>query len=79
MSSEDVPLEKVAPLERLSLRERQVLMLVVEGKTSNAIATLLQLSPKSVETYRSRIMTKLEIGNLPGLVKFAIRNGLTTP
>jgi DNA-binding NarL/FixJ family response regulator len=66
------------PLERLSARERQVLKLIVEGSTSNEVAGLLGLSPKSVDTYRSRLMTKLGIDDMPGLVKFAIRNGITT-
>jgi DNA-binding NarL/FixJ family response regulator len=64
------------PLERLSPRERQVLKLIVEGSTSNEVAALLGLSPKSVDTYRSRLMLKLGIDDLPGLVKFAIRNGI---
>jgi len=66
------------PLERITDRERQVLLLIVDGRTSNEVAKLLGLSPKSVDTYRSRIMLKLGIGDLPGLVKFAIRHGLTT-
>ena len=65
-------------LERLSAREREVLRLVVEGRSSAEIARLLTLSPKTVETYRSRLMTKLSIDNLPGLVKFAIQEGLTS-
>ena len=66
------------PMERITNRERQVLRLVVEGHTSNEVAKLLALSPKSVDTYRSRIMLKLGIDDLPGLVKFAIRHGMTT-
>jgi DNA-binding NarL/FixJ family response regulator len=66
------------PLERITDRERQVLRLIVDGRTSNEVAKLLGLSPKSVDTYRSRIMLKLGIGDLAGLVKFAIRHGLTT-
>jgi DNA-binding NarL/FixJ family response regulator len=66
------------PLERLSAREMEVLKLVVEGNSSNQMATLLGLSPKSIDTYRSRLMTKLDVANLPGLVKFAIRRGLTS-
>lgn len=66
------------PLERLSAREMEVLKLVVEGKSSIQVAGLLGLSPKSIDTYRSRLMTKLDIENLPGLVKFAVRRGLTT-
>lgn len=67
-----------SPLQSLSLREWQVLELVVEGYSSSEIATTLSLSPKSVDTYRSRIMRKLSIGGVPGLVKFAIRHGLTS-
>lgn len=66
------------PLERLSARERQVLKLIVEGNTSNEVAGLLGLSPKSVDTYRSRLMAKLQVEDLPALVKFAIRHGITT-
>ncbi|GAB4479332.1 MAG: response regulator transcription factor [Anaerolineae bacterium] len=64
------------PLARLSEREREVLQLVVEGRTSAEIGSLLALSPKTVETYRSRIMEKLGIGDLPALVRFAIQHGL---
>ena len=66
------------PLERLSAREIEVLKLVVEGNTSHEVATLLGLSPKSIDTYRSRLMTKLDVEHLPALVKFAIRRGLTS-
>lgn len=65
-------------LDRLSRRELQVLKLVVEGNTNNKVAVSLGVSPKSVETYRSRLMAKLCIDDLPALVKFAIRNGITT-
>jgi RNA polymerase sigma factor (sigma-70 family) len=66
------------PLEKLSPREREVLQLVVEGKSSSEIADRLNLSPKTVDTYRSRLMQKLGINDFPGLVKFAIRQGITT-
>ena len=65
-----------APLECLSPREREIIQLVVEGKTSLEIANLIFLSPKTVETYRSRLMQKLGIKNLPDLIKFAIQQGL---
>jgi DNA-binding NarL/FixJ family response regulator len=65
------------PLDLLSQREREVLLLLVEGKASTEIAGILHLSPKSVDTYRSRLMQKLSIHDLPGLVKFAIKQGLT--
>lgn len=67
-----------SPLESLSPRERQILQLVVEGRTSAEIAEVLSLSPKSVETYRSRMMQKLGICDMPSLVKFAIQHGLTS-
>jgi DNA-binding NarL/FixJ family response regulator len=66
-----------SPLARLSLRERQVLQFVAEGKSSAEIADILSLSLKTVETYRSRLMHKLGISDLPGLVRFAIQHGLT--
>lgn len=66
-----------SPLERLSARERQILQLVVEGNSSAEIAETLCLSPKTVETYRSRLMAKLGIKDLPSLVKFAVQHGLT--
>jgi len=67
------------PIDSLSTRERQVLQLVVEGKTSSEIARAIYLSPKSVQTYRSRLMLKLGVGDLPSLVKFALEHGLTPP
>jgi DNA-binding NarL/FixJ family response regulator len=66
-----------SPLESLSDREREVLQLVVEGKTNPEIAHTLSLSVKTVETYKSRLMNKLEIKDIPSLVKFAITHGLT--
>ncbi len=65
-----------SPLETLSAREREILKLVLEGKSSAEIGKQLFLSAKTVETYRSRMMRKLGISDLPGLVKFAIQHGL---
>jgi DNA-binding NarL/FixJ family response regulator len=67
-----------SPLESLSARERQVLQLVAEGRSSAQIAAALHLSPKSVDTYRSRLMQKLHRTDIAGLVKFAIQHGLTS-
>jgi DNA-binding NarL/FixJ family response regulator len=64
-------------LAGLSSRERQVMQLLVEGKTVAVIAKVLALSPRTVETYRSRLMHKLGIDNLPDLVKYAIQQGIT--
>lgn len=65
-------------LELLSSRERQVLQMLAEGHTVAQIAAALALSHKSVETYRSRMMEKLEIHDFAGLVKFAIQHGITS-
>ena len=68
---------RASPLDSLSPRERQILQLVAEGKSSAEAAAMLFLSPKTVDTYRSRMMQKLGIGDLPSLVKFAIQHGVT--
>lgn len=67
-----------SPLESLSQREREILQMLVEGRSGIEIARQLRVSPKTVDTYRSRMMQKLGIGDLPGLVKFALQHGLTT-
>lgn len=67
-----------SPLDALSSRERQVLQLLVESTATAAIAEALSLSPKTVETYRGRIMQKLGVDDMPSLVKFAIQHGLTS-
>ncbi|KIH77217.1 two component transcriptional regulator, LuxR family [Geoalkalibacter ferrihydriticus] len=64
------------PLESLSRRERETLQLVVEGNTNATIAEKLNVSQKSVETYRSRLMVKLDIDNVPALVIFALQHGV---
>jgi DNA-binding NarL/FixJ family response regulator len=63
----------------LSEREAEVLRRLAEGQRIKEIADALNISAKTVETYRSRIMLKLGIDNLPGLVKFAIRAGIASP
>jgi DNA-binding NarL/FixJ family response regulator len=65
-------------IEKLSPRENEILCLVVEGKTSAEIGRDLHLSPKTVDSYRSRIMQKLGVSDLPELIKFAIKHGLIT-
>lgn len=62
----------------LSLREREILRLLVEGKSASEIAAQLFISPKSVDTYRSRLMHKLDLHDLPSLVRFAIKHGIIT-
>jgi DNA-binding NarL/FixJ family response regulator len=70
------PSETDSPLEPLSPREREVLQLVVEGHSSTEIGDLLSLSPKTIETYRSRLMSKLGVDDFLGLIKLAIRQNL---
>jgi len=65
------------PLACLSSREREVLQLIVEGNSNANIASILFLSLKTVETYRTRLMRKLGIKDIPGLIKFAIQHGMT--
>ena len=65
-----------AGVAALSARERQVVTMVVRGSSSSAIAEQLHLSPKTVESYRSRLMTKLGVADVPALVRLAIREGL---
>jgi len=67
-----------SPLERLSSRERQVLQMLAEGHAVAHIAVTLSLSPKTVETYRARMMEKLDIHDFATLVKFAIQHGVTS-
>ena len=67
-----------SPLESLTSRERNILQLVVEGSSSAQVADILSFSPKTVDTYRSRIKQKLGIHDLPALVKFAIQHGITS-
>lgn len=66
------------PLESLSAREYQVFTLLVEGVRAKEIAARLELSPKTVDTYRASLMRKLDIHDVAGLVKFAIHRDLTS-
>jgi DNA-binding NarL/FixJ family response regulator len=62
----------------LTAREREVLQILAEGKSTRQIAAALYVSEKTVETHRRQIMNKLEIHSVAGLIKYAIREGLTT-
>jgi DNA-binding NarL/FixJ family response regulator len=63
----------------LSPRERQVLQLVAEGKTTKEVASLLGVGVKTAESHRGRIMAKLNIHETAGLVRYAIREGIIQP
>lgn len=67
------------PSEPLSPRERQVLQLIAEGKSTKQAAGLLNISVKTAETHRTRIMEKLDIHETASLVRYAIRRGLVQP
>jgi DNA-binding NarL/FixJ family response regulator len=66
-----------SPLDALTRRERQILQLVVEGKSNLEASRSLFLSQKTVETYRCRMMQKLGVTRLPQLMKFALHHGIT--
>lgn len=64
------------PLDKLTPRQREILQLMVEGNSTRKIAEILHVSAKTVETHRAQLQERLEIYDVPGLVRFAIRVGL---
>jgi DNA-binding NarL/FixJ family response regulator len=74
------PLEAIAyrksPIERLTGRQREILQLIVEGLNTKRIAAILAVSPKTVEYHRMKLMKRLNIHDIPGLVRFALQVGL---
>ena len=68
-------LSNAAPSDPLSFRERQVLQLIAEGKSMKEAGSVLGISARTAETHRGRIMEKLNIFNIAGLVRYALRNG----
>jgi DNA-binding NarL/FixJ family response regulator len=67
------------PADRLTPRQREVLRLIAEGLSTKEIAFRLKLSIKTIETHRAQIMERLEIRDVAGLVRFAVRTGLIDP
>lgn len=67
------------PPEALTARQREVLQLIAEGKTTKAIAAILSVSVKTAESHRMNLMQKLDIHEVAGLVRYAIRRGLVRP
>jgi DNA-binding CsgD family transcriptional regulator len=67
------------PYDPLTPRERQVLQLIAEGKTTKETAAVLEVSVKTAETHRTNLMEKLDIHSTAGLVRYAIRRGLLQP
>ena len=72
--TEDEP----GPLSELTTRQREILQLIAEGQSTKEIASILDVSAKTVETHRMRLMDRLDIHDVPGLVRFAIRAGLVS-
>jgi DNA-binding NarL/FixJ family response regulator len=68
-----------SPLDALTPRQREILQLIAEGRSTKEVAFTLSISAKTVETHRAQIMERLEIHDLAGLVRFAIRTGLISP
>jgi DNA-binding NarL/FixJ family response regulator len=67
------------PSELLTARQREILQLIAEGKTTKDIAALLDLSIKTIETHRKQLMDRLGIHDVAGLVRYAIRSGIIKP
>jgi DNA-binding NarL/FixJ family response regulator len=65
-----------SPIDALSGRQREILQLVAEGRSMKEIAFTLKLSVKTVETHRRQVMERLQIFDVPGLVRFALRHGV---
>ncbi len=75
-----LPLQQIShqktPLEKLTARQREILQLIAEGQTTKAIGLILKVSPKTVEYHRAKLMERLNIFDIPGLVRFALQSGL---
>ncbi|MGO9203392.1 MAG: response regulator [Limisphaerales bacterium] len=67
-----------SPLDQLTSRQREVLQLLAEGQTAKGAALVLKVSDKTVEYHRAQLMARLNIFDVPGLVRFALRNGLVS-
>ena len=77
---DQLPLQRIAharnPAEQLTARQREILQLIAEGQITKAIALILKISAKTVEYHRAKLMQSLNIFDVPGLVRFALRAGL---
>jgi DNA-binding NarL/FixJ family response regulator len=68
----------LSPLEQLTPRQREILQLIAEGKNTKDIASKLDISVKTIESHRLQLMERLNIHDIPGLVRYAIRSGLVS-
>jgi DNA-binding NarL/FixJ family response regulator len=77
-----LPLQRIAhdrnPVEQLTARQREILQLIAEGQTTKATALVLKISAKTVEYHRAKLMQQLNIFDIPGLIRFALRTGLVS-
>jgi DNA-binding NarL/FixJ family response regulator len=71
--------DRKSPLEQLTGRQREILQLIAEGQNTKGIAEILKVSPKTVEYHRMKLMASLNLHDVPGLVRFALRVGLIPP
>lgn len=67
---------RTSPLEQLTSRQREILQLIAEGQNTKQIGEILKISPKTVEYHRMKLMNSLDVHDVPGLVRFALRVGL---
>ncbi len=70
--------QKSSSIEQLTPRQREILQLIAEGKSSKEIAQLLDASVKTIESHRASLMDRLDIHDVAGLVRYAIRHGLVS-
>ena len=75
-TSANEPTDAKSPLEQLTGRQREILQLIAEGQNTKQIADLLKVSPKTVEYHRMKLMAGLNLHDVPGLVRYALRVGL---
>lgn len=68
--------DRKSPLEQLTSRQREILQLIAEGQNTKQIADILKVSPKTVEYHRVKLMAGLNLHDIPGLVRYAMRVGL---
>jgi DNA-binding NarL/FixJ family response regulator len=68
--------DRKSPLEQLTGRQREILQLIAEGQNTKGIGEILKVSPKTVEYHRMKLMDCLNVHDIPGLVRFALRVGL---
>jgi DNA-binding NarL/FixJ family response regulator len=69
---------ELSSFEELTTRQREILQMIAEGKNTKEIASTLEISVKTVESHRLQLMARLDIHDVPGLVRYAVRSGLVS-